>query len=71
MRWTPVILLIVAIAIAVIVARGLPENLSNVSDDGGLRTPIDDAARAARPSTPSSEQRPPQPVDETRRDETN
>ena len=55
MRWTPVILLIVAIAIAVIVAHGLPENLSNVWDDGGLRTPVDDAARAARPSTPISE----------------
>jgi hypothetical protein len=55
MRWTPVIFLIVAIAIAVIVARGLPENLSNVSDDGGVTTPVDDAARAARPSTPTSE----------------
>jgi hypothetical protein len=55
MRWTPLILLIVAIAIAVIVARGLPENLSNVSDNGGVKTPVDDAARAARPSTPTSE----------------
>ena len=55
MRWAPVILLVVTITIAVIVARGLPENLSNVSDDGGLRTPVDDAARAARPSTPTSE----------------
>jgi hypothetical protein len=55
MRWAPVILLVVAITIAVIVVRGLPENLSNVSDDGGVRTPVDDAARAVRPSTPTSE----------------
>ena len=54
MRWSPVILLIVAIAIAVIVARGLPENLSNVPDNEGLGTPVDDAARAARPSAPAS-----------------
>ena len=55
MRWTPVILLLVAIAIAVIVARGLPEDLSNVSDGEAVKTPVDDAARAARPSTPTSE----------------
>lgn len=55
MRWTPVILLLVAIAIAVIVARGLPEDLSNVSDEEAVRTPVDDAARAARPGTPTSE----------------
>ena len=55
MRWTPLILLMVAIAIAVIVARGLPENLSNVSDDGWVKTPVDDATRAAQPSTPTSE----------------
>ena len=54
MRWTPVILLIVAIAIAVIVARGLPENLSNVPGNEEVATPVDDAARAARPSTPVS-----------------
>ena len=55
MRWTPVIVLFIAILIAVIVARGLPDKLSDVSDDGGVRTPVDDAARAARPSTPTSE----------------
>lgn len=50
MRWTPVILLLVAIAIAVVVARGLPEDTSNVRDPQAKATPVDDAARVASPS---------------------
>ncbi len=50
MRWTPVILLLIAIAIAVVVARGLPEDTNNARDPNAQATPIDDAARVAAPS---------------------
>jgi hypothetical protein len=50
MRWTPVIILLVAIAIAVIIARGLPEDTGNVRDPNAKTTPVDEAARAAAPS---------------------
>ena len=46
MRWTPIILLFIAIAVAVIVARGLPEDTSNIRDPNTKATPVDDAARA-------------------------
>lgn len=49
MRWLPVILLLVAIAIAVIVARGLPEDYGSDSTNAQRQpTPVDDAADAAR-----------------------
>lgn len=51
MRWTPVILVLVAIAIAVIVARGLPEDTGNTRDPNAQATPVDDAAAAAAPAT--------------------
>ena len=50
MRWTPVVLLLVAIAIAVIVVRGLPEELSSENDAARPQTPVDDAVRATRPA---------------------
>ncbi len=50
MRWTPVILLLIAIAVAVIVARGLPEDTSNIRDPNAKATPVDAAAKAAAPS---------------------
>jgi len=54
MRWTPVVILLIAIAIAVIVARGLPEDHS-ASGDNVERTesPTDDAVRAAAPARES------------------
>ncbi|MDA1180026.1 MAG: hypothetical protein O2931_14675 [Planctomycetota bacterium] len=51
MRWTPVVLLLIAIAVAVIVARGLPEDTNNVRDPNAKETPVDDAARAVAPAS--------------------
>lgn len=49
MRWTPVVILLIAIAIAVVVARGLPEDTANIRDPGAKPTPVDAAAEAAAP----------------------
>ncbi|NQV81837.1 MAG: hypothetical protein HQ495_14870 [Alphaproteobacteria bacterium] len=53
MRWTPVVLLFIAIAVAVIVARGLPEDTANTRDPNAKPTPVDAAAEAAAPTTKS------------------
>jgi hypothetical protein len=50
MRWWPVVLLLVAIAIAVIVAGGLPEDTGSTADVERERTPVDVAASAAAPA---------------------
>ena len=50
MRWLPVVLLLVAIAIAVIVARGLPESYDFEGPKiERAQTPVDDAVSAAQP----------------------
>lgn len=50
MRWTPVVLLLIAIAVAVIVARGLPDEVSSEDASPRPESPVDDAARAVMPS---------------------
>ncbi|MEQ8246090.1 MAG: hypothetical protein RID42_00265 [Alphaproteobacteria bacterium] len=49
MRWTPVVILLIALAVAVVVARGLPEDTANVRDPNAKPTPVDAAAEAAAP----------------------
>lgn len=48
MRWFPVVFLLAAIAVAVIIARGLPEDYSSASDPE-LESPTDSALQAVRP----------------------
>jgi hypothetical protein len=50
MRWTPVVLLLIAIAIAVIVARGLPDEVFTGNTGPQPETPVNDAVRAASPT---------------------
>jgi hypothetical protein len=48
MRWTPVVLLLIATAVAVIVARGLPEDTSH-TNAGRDATPVDAAVDVVKP----------------------
>lgn len=50
MRWAPVLILLLAVAIAVLVARNLPADIGAGRDEAGTpASPVDAATRAVTP----------------------
>lgn len=48
MRWLPVVFLLAAMAVAVVIARGLPEDY-NSGDGPKVEAPTDSAVQAVKP----------------------